>query len=177
MPPKSTLLPIEEEDTSISAFKMAVMGGYEARARDLYESEHCDISCRRVDEDGDDTTLLAPLIWTSRKYSNFDKQVLFLLDLPPPNAEEFFRACIPSGSTTNEGLSIFHMSVMLDESPTNFKPRTPRQVISAIIEKYPEPEYLKAVNPEFGATVHIAVECGNLDALEELKDEGVEWNL
>ncbi|KAF4497632.1 CAMK DCAMKL kinase [Fusarium agapanthi] len=177
MLPKGTPLPVEEEDSGISAFEMAVMGGYEARARELYESEHCDVSCRRVDGDGDETTLLARLIRKSRKYSNFDKQILFLLELTPPSTEEFFRACIPSGSTANEGLSILHMSAMLDECPTNFKPRAPRQLISDIIEKYPEPEYLNAVNAEFGAAVHIAVECGNLDALKELKDEDVEWNL
>ncbi|KAF4436052.1 CAMK DCAMKL kinase [Fusarium acutatum] len=177
MPPKGTPLPFEAEDTPITAFEMAVMGGYEARARELYESEHCDVSCRRVDEDGDETTLLARLIRKSRKYSNFDKQILFLLELTPPSAEEFFRACIPSGSTANEGLSILDMSVMLDECPTNFKARAPRQLVSAIIEKYPESEYLNAVNSEYGAAVHIAVECGNLDALKELQDEDVEWNL
>jgi ankyrin repeat protein len=177
MPPKGTPLPIETGGTGISAFEMAVMGGYEARARELYESEHCDVSCRRVDEDGDETTLLARLIRKSRKYSNFDKQVLFLLDLTPPSDEEFFRACIPSGSTGNEGLSILHMSVMLDEGPTGFRARAPRPLISAIIEKYPESEYLNAVNSEFGSAVHIAVECGNLEALKELEDEDVEWNL
>ncbi|KAF5557116.1 CAMK DCAMKL kinase [Fusarium napiforme] len=177
MPSKGTPLPSEEETTGISAFEMAVMGGYEARARELYEGEHCDVSCRRVDEDGDETTLLARLIRKSRKYSNFDKQILFLLDLTPPSDEEFFGACVPSGSTANEGLSILQMSVMLDECPTNFKPRAPRQLISAIIEKYPESEYLNAVNGEFGAAVHIAVECGNIDALKELQDEDVEWNL
>ncbi|KAF5674080.1 CAMK DCAMKL kinase [Fusarium circinatum] len=177
MPPKSTPLPVEEEDSGISAFEMAVMGGYEALARELYESEHCDVSCRRVDEGGDETTLLARLIRKSRKYSNFDRRILFLLALTPPSEEEFFRACIPSGSTANERLSILHMSIMLDECPTNFKPRAPRQIISDIIEKYPEPEYLNAVNAEFGAAVHIAVECGNLEALKELQDEDVEWNL
>ncbi|KAG9500565.1 hypothetical protein J7337_009046 [Fusarium musae] len=177
MPPKGTPLQARTEESSISAFEMAVMGGYEARARELYESEHCDVSCRRVDDDGDKTTLLARLIRKSRKYSNFDKQILFLLELTPPSDEEFFRACIPSGSSANEGLSILHMSVMLDECPTNFKPRAPRQLISAIIEKYPEPEYLNAVNSEFGTAVHIAVECGNLDALKELEDEDIEWNL
>ncbi|KAF5599892.1 CAMK DCAMKL kinase [Fusarium pseudoanthophilum] len=176
MPPQGTPLPAEAEDSSISAFEMAVMGGYEARARELYESEHCDVSCRRVDEDGDETTLLARLIRKSRKYSNFDKQILFLLNLTPPSYEEFFRACIPSGSTDNEGLPILHMSVMLGECPTNLKPRAPRQLISAIIEKYPEPEYLNAVSSEFGGAVHIAVECGNIDALKELQDEDVEWN-
>ncbi|KAF5622108.1 CAMK DCAMKL kinase [Fusarium tjaetaba] len=177
MPPQGTPLPSEAQDSDISAFEKAVMGGYEARARELYESEQCDVSCRRVDEDSDETTLLARLIRKSRKYSNFDKQILFLLDLTPPSDEEFFRACIPSGSTDNEGLSILHMSVMLDECPTNFKPRAPRQLISAIIEKYPESEYLNAVNSEFGTAVHVAVECGNLDALKELEDEDVEWNL
>ncbi|RBR08321.1 hypothetical protein FVER53590_13222 [Fusarium verticillioides] len=177
MPPKGTPLPIVEEDTGISAFEMAVMGGYEARARELYESEHCDVSCRRVDEDGDETTLLARLIRKSRKYSNFDKQILFLLDLTPASAEEFFGACIPSESPANEGLSILHMSVMLDECPTGFRARAPRPLISAIIEKYPESEYLNAVNSEFGSAVHIAVECGNLEALKELEDEDVEWNL
>ncbi|KAF5977558.1 CAMK/DCAMKL protein kinase [Fusarium bulbicola] len=177
MLPNGTPLPVEEEDSGISAFEMAVMGGYEARARELYKSEDCDVSCRRVDEDGDETTLLARLIRKSRKYSNFDRQILFLLELTPPSTEEFFRACIPSGSTGNEGLSILHMSVMLDECPTNFKPRAPRQIISAIIEKYQDSEYLNAVNAEFGAAVHIAVECGNLEALKELKDEDVEWNL
>ncbi|KAF5594302.1 CAMK DCAMKL kinase [Fusarium pseudocircinatum] len=177
MPPQGTPLPIEAQDNGISAFEMAVMGGYEARARQLYENEHCDVSCRRIDEDGDETTLLARLIRKSRKYSNFDKQIVFLLDLTPPSAEEFFRACIPSGSTDNEGLSVLHMSVMLDECPTNFMPRAPRQLISAIIEKYPEPEYLNAVNSEFGGAVHIAVECGNLEGLKELEDEDVEWNL
>ncbi|KAF5725196.1 CAMK DCAMKL kinase [Fusarium mundagurra] len=179
MPPKGTPLPGEAEDSGISAFEMAVMGGYEARARELYENEPCDVSCRRVDEDGDETTLLARLIRKSRKYSNFDKQVLFLLELTPPSDEEFFRACIPSGSTDNEGLSILHMSVMLDECPTNFKPRAPRQLISAIIEKYPETEYLNAVNGQFGTAVHIAVECGNLEGLKELDDEDIdiEWNL
>ncbi|KAK2128906.1 hypothetical protein NOF04DRAFT_11236 [Fusarium oxysporum II5] len=177
MPPKGTPLPIEADDSDISAFEMAVMGGYEARARELYESEQCDVSCRRVDEDGDETTLLARLIRKSRKYSNFDNQILFLLELTPPSAEEFFRACIPSGSTANEGLSILHMSVILDESQTEFRPRAPRQLVSAIIEKYPEPEYLNAMNAEFGAAVHIAVETGNLDALKELEHEDVEWNL
>ncbi|RKL08190.1 hypothetical protein BFJ68_g9537 [Fusarium oxysporum] len=177
MPPKGTPLPIEAEDSGISAFEMAVMGGYEALASELYESEECDVSCRRVDEDGDETTLLARLIRKSRKYSNFDKQILFLLELTPPSAEEFFRACIPSGSTANEGLSILHMSVILDESQTEFKPRAPRQIVSAIIEKYPDSEYLNAVNAEFGAAVHIAVEMGNLDALKELEHEDVEWNL
>ncbi|KAK2478582.1 hypothetical protein H9L39_11070 [Fusarium oxysporum f. sp. albedinis] len=177
MPPKGTPLPIEAEDSGISAFEMAVMGGYEARASELYESEECDVSCRRVDEDGDETTLLARLIRKSRKYSNFDKQILFLLELTPPSAEEFFRACIPSDSTANEGLSILHMSVILDESQTEFKPRAPRQIVSAIIEKYPDSEYLNAVNAEFGAAVHIAVEMGNLDALKELEHEDVEWNL
>ncbi|KAF5684756.1 CAMK DCAMKL kinase [Fusarium denticulatum] len=177
MPPQGTPLPIEAQDNGISAFEMAVMGGYESRARQLHENEHCDVSCRRVDEDGDETTLLARLIRKSRKYSNFDKQILFLLDLTPPSAEEFFRACLPYDSTDNEGLSILHMSVMLDECPTNFMPRAPRQLISAIIEKYPEPEYLNAVNSEFGSAVHIAVECGNLEGLKELEDEDVEWNL
>ncbi|KAG5761447.1 hypothetical protein H9Q69_007391 [Fusarium xylarioides] len=177
MPPAGTPLPIDEEDSGISPFEMAVMGGYETRARELYESEHCDVSCRRVDEDGDETTLLARLIRKSRKYSNFDKQILFLLDLTPPSAEEYFRACIPSGSTDDKGLSILHMSVMLDECPTNFRPRAPRQLISAIIEKYQESEYLNAINSEFGTAVHIAVECGNLEALKELEDEDIEWNL
>ncbi|KAI7763522.1 hypothetical protein LZL87_010577 [Fusarium oxysporum] len=177
MPPKGTPLPIEAEDSGISAFEMAVMGGYESRARELYESEQCDVSCRRVDEDGDETTLLARLIRKSRKYSNVDKQILFLLELTPPSAGEFFRACIPSGSPANEGLSILHMSVLLDEGQTEFKPRAPRQLVSAIIEKYPDSEYLNAVNGEFGAAVHIAVETGNLDALKELEHEDVEWNL
>ncbi|KAF5253525.1 hypothetical protein FANTH_1596 [Fusarium anthophilum] len=177
MLPKGTPLPVEEEGSGISAFEMAVMGGYEARARELYESEHCDVSCRRVDEDGDETTLLARLIRKSRKYSNFDRQILFLLELTPPSTEEFFRACIPSWSTANEGLSILHMSVMLDECPTNFETRAPRPIISAIIEKYQAAEYLNAVNAEFGAAVHIAVECGNLQALGELEGEDVEWNL
>ncbi|KAF5566224.1 CAMK DCAMKL kinase [Fusarium phyllophilum] len=177
MPPKGTPLPVEAQDNGISAFEMAVMGGYEARARELYESEHCDVSCRRVDEDGDETTLLARLIRKSRKYSNFDKQILFLLELTPPSDEEFFRACIPSGSTDDKGLSILHMSVMLDECPTNFRPRAPRQLISAIIEKYQESEYLNAITSEFGTAVHIAVECGNLEALKELEDEDIEWNL
>ncbi|PNP78955.1 hypothetical protein FNYG_07820 [Fusarium nygamai] len=122
MPPQGTPLPIETQDNGISAFEMAIMGGYESRARELYESEHCDVSCRRVDEDGDETTLLARLIRKSRKYSNFDKQVLFLLELTLPSTEEFFRACIPSGSTVNEGLSVLHMSVMLDECPTTLDP-------------------------------------------------------
>ncbi|KAF5976504.1 CAMK DCAMKL kinase [Fusarium coicis] len=176
MQPKGTPLPIETGGTGISAFEMAVMGGYEARARELYESEHCDVSCRRVDEDGDETTLLARLIRKSRKYSNFDKQILFLLDLTPPSAEEFFRACIPSESPASEGLSILHMSVMLDECPAGFRARAPRPLISAIIEKYQDSEYLNAVNSEFGSAVHIAVECGNLEALKELEDEDVEWN-
>ncbi|KAF4947076.1 hypothetical protein FGADI_10706 [Fusarium gaditjirri] len=177
MPPRGTPLPVEAEDSGISAFEKAVMGGYESRARELYGSEHCDVSCRRVDEDNDETTLLARLIRKSRKYSNFDKQVLFLLDLTPPSAEEFFNACIPSGSTADKGLTILHMSVMLDETQTDFKPRAPRQLVSAIIEKYPEPEYLNAANAEFGTAVHVAVETGNLDALKELEHEEVEWNL
>ncbi|KAH7303882.1 hypothetical protein BKA65DRAFT_416369 [Rhexocercosporidium sp. MPI-PUGE-AT-0058] len=177
LPPEGSPLPIATDDNPLSAFELAVIGGYESRARKLYETQQCDVHCRRVDKRGDETTLLARLIVKSRKYSNTDNRVLFLLGLTPPSAEEFFNAWKPAGSPSNESLSILHISVILAEWETEFTPRAPRQIISAIIDKYPEPEYLNVLSGDGGAAVHMAVETGNRDALKELEQEDVDWNL
>lgn len=178
MPPKGTPLPPNEDEGQMSAFEIALLGGCEERARKLYE-EHCDTLCRRTDANGQSTTFIGRLIQKSRRYSTADKQISFLLELTPPSHEEFFDPVVESDAPTKH-MTILHLASVIPEGALTYTPRAPREIISDILRKYPEPEYLNAMtcpSSEAFAAIHLAVETGNLDALKEFEYEELDWNI
>jgi hypothetical protein len=180
MPPKGTPLSPNKNESQMSAFELAVLGGYEERARELFEKEQCDTLCRRTDENGQTTTLIGRLIQKSRRYSAADNQVLFLLKLTPPSHEEFFDAVVESDPPTGQCLTILHLASVVPEWALTYTPRAPRVIISEILNKYSRPDHLNAMTgsgSESVAALHLAVNSGSLDALKELEFEALDWNI
>lgn len=179
--PKGEILPEPDASEKASLFESEVLGGYFDHARELSKSSECDLICRRTEKGKGESTLLGRLIRDSKVYQASEAQALFLLSLARHESDELFWNVLEGEDGSN--LTALHAAVFYFEPSHVQQGRTAIPILNEVIGLWSKCVHLEQLTSDTDAgtsALHLAVESGNLEALQYIAREAegpLNWNI